>query len=189
MSAFIVSKCHIDALITLGMRRAWPHAPALSWSRIFDKYESSSTRHLNSETQDDTGQMLVDCCVASVAYRYQVAGARYHEQLPGPIDNYYVKPYHWQPVHITPTAVQGLKLIHCYEYQSCEHPEWKESEGRSFCKSLEHNLIGCLDGYEAADWSYVTEDERRELQREALADARQRAGISDIRDRSRRGSE
>lgn len=53
-----------------------------------------------------------------------------------------------------PGAVQALKLIACLRYQSCEHPEWKESPARRFLDALRDAVIGELPGYEAAAWEY-----------------------------------
>lgn len=52
--------------------------------------------------------------------------------------------------HVTP--VQTLKAVRCYEYQSCEHPGWAESEARDFCEALMHAAIHHLPGYEEAAW-------------------------------------
>jgi len=162
MSAFIVSKSHIDALILLGLRLPYPSASPLRWSRIFNQWDSNTTGELTHETLHEVGQMLVDCCVASVSYRYQDS---VHEGLPGPCDAYYSRPYAWEPVTVCPSAVQGLKLISCYEYQSCEHEGWKTSEGKSFCESLQGKLITELPGYDGADWEHTPEVETAERAR------------------------
>lgn len=163
MSAFIVSKSHIDALIVLGLRLPYPTASPLRWSRVFNVWNSNTTGKLTHESQNAVGQMLVDCCVESVSARYKdsdLAGG-----LPGPTDEYYKRAYIWESVTISPTPVQGLKLISCYEYQSCEHEGWHEAEGKSFCQSLRHKLITELPGYEGADWEHTPEVEKAESAR------------------------
>lgn len=58
-----------------------------------------------------------------------------------------------------PTPVEVLKTIACYEYQSCEHPEWHESEARAFCGSLRLEAIHHLPGYDdAAGWDWTVEE-------------------------------
>jgi len=163
MSAWIVSKSHIDALVLLGVRLPYPTASPLRWSRSYDTWDSDTTCQLNTETQDQVGKMLVECCVASVSYRYEDSDLECG--LPGPIDTYYKRAYAWDPVTVCPSAVEGLKLISCYEYQSCEHPEWMASEGRSFCHALRDKLIMELPGYEAADWEHEEEVEETERAR------------------------
>lgn len=162
MSAFVVSKSHIDALILLGLRLPYPTASPLRWSRSYDKWDTPTTCQLTHETLHAVGQMLVECCVESVTARYKDSA---HEGLPGPCDEYYKRLYQWEAVTVTPTAVQGLKLISCYEYQSCEHEGWKASEGRSFCFSLQDKLIQELPGYDGADWEHTPEVETSERAR------------------------
>ena len=43
--------------------------------------------------------------------------------------------------------VKILAAINCYEYQACEHPEWKTSEARDFCEALRDRMIRMLPGY------------------------------------------
>jgi hypothetical protein len=162
MSAFVVSKSHIDALILLGLRLPYPSASPLRWSRIFNQWDSNTTGELTHETLHGVGQMLVDCCVASVTCRYQDS---VHDGLPGPCDEYYKRRYRWEAVTVAPSAVQGLKLISCYEYQSCEHEGWKTSEAKSFCESLQGKLITELPGYDGADWEHTPEVKESESAR------------------------
>lgn len=61
--------------------------------------------------------------------------------------------YPWLEFHIaTPAALS------CYEYQSCEHPEWEGSRARGFCSEFRDCLIATLPGYEDASWGF-DEDE------------------------------
>lgn len=45
-----------------------------------------------------------------------------------------------------------LKLIHCYEYQACEHEGWTDSAAHKLCRRLESALTRCVVGYDAAPW-------------------------------------
>jgi hypothetical protein len=56
-----------------------------------------------------------------------------------------------------PTAVEGLSIIACFEYQACEHPGWGTSEAHAFCGALRMKLIHCLPGYPAAPWEWTEE--------------------------------
>jgi hypothetical protein len=49
----------------------------------------------------------------------------------------------------TPAAM--LKAIDCYEYQSCETPDWEDTEAARFCQALRAHLIHQLPGYDEAD--------------------------------------
>jgi hypothetical protein len=172
MSAFIVSKEHIDAMVRVGIAgpsdpheirpdRAWhgvswftsdPRAIAYDGSNPTAYFGGLDAirRELRSETAEATGAMLVAANVASVQHRYSEPG----DDLPGPVVKYWTRPY-VAPVIFRrqlPTAVEALKLIACYEYQSCEPPTWDGSEAQRFCDALRHALIGALPGYAEAPW-------------------------------------
>jgi hypothetical protein len=158
VSAFVVSKQHIDALVTAAVS-AGGSGHRLRWfSRRIDRERDTweSVREISCEMTwdrvNDVGQMLVDECVKSVAYRYPNS-----DDLPGPADfEYWRFPYLYarplQPLSI----VAAVKAIHCYEYQSCEHPGWDTSEAHQFCRALEGALVRQLPGYDEASWE-VTE--------------------------------
>jgi len=136
MSAFIVSTAHINALVNAGYRACV--ANSLSW------YVGAERRTLTSDNLDAVGAMLMQACVASVDYRYgetnQIPFYRHTFRLPRP-------------------AVAVLKLIDCYEYQSCERPDWPTSEAHAYCAALRERLIGQLPGYDAAPWAIGDGDE------------------------------
>ena len=48
--------------------------------------------------------------------------------------------------------VQVLKAIDCLEYQSCDHPGWKDSEARKFLEALRAKATSQLPGYHEAQW-------------------------------------
>jgi hypothetical protein len=101
MSAWIVSKDTIDLLTTATARIA--------------------TKAYEPELLERMGQDLWEENHRSVNYRYS-------ENEPTPV-------YHREPVAELPPAldmtgwhwVTILKTAQCYEYQTCEHPEWGES--------------------------------------------------------------
>jgi hypothetical protein len=166
MSAFIVSKEHIDALVTAGMASRYGE---MSW-RAGDERHS-----LSHSTTSTVGAMLWAENVASVEYRYsppgreQTYGEGFGEavtgsDLPGTFQLEMIAPgvepvsvpqwfseYRYTRRALSPVEV--LKAIDCYEYQSCEHPEWDESEAKAFCDSLRSLQIGMLPGYNDAKWS------------------------------------
>jgi hypothetical protein len=156
MSAWVVSKDHIDLLVSFGLAAGMEgrYHDALRW------HHKGVTRYLNHGTTDAVGQMLVDECVRSVSYRYPGDNVARGE-LPGPVDAYYTRPYRFEPVRPLPALVVAFKAIHCYDYQSCEHPGWPTSEAHEFCVRLQSRLTSMLDGYDAAPWGY--DRERREV--------------------------
>ena len=157
MSAFIVDRKHIDALVASGLNRG-PYGP-LRWAHGDDRGE------LTRETADKVGAMLWAENVASVEHRYEHVVAA-GEDLPGSYQLELVVdgvapvevPQWWSDYRFDRThaprlsPVAALKAIDCYEYQSCEHSDWEESEAFAFCDALRRSLIGDLDGYDAAPW-------------------------------------
>jgi len=145
MSAFIVSKRHIDALVFAGLH-------VIRYKPLRWRAPGSEFRALTRETADRVGQMLVGENVKSVRYRYGEG------PLPGPMDGYWRRPYRYEqpflPYQDSGTlVVVCLRLLSCYAYQACEHPEWERSEAKSFCDALLHELILSLPGYAEAPWT------------------------------------
>lgn len=164
MSAFVVSKSHIDALIAAGLTGSYP----LSW------YHEGEHHQLKHDNASNVGAMLWAENVRSVEHRYSPPGreAIYGEgwetpnaPLPGSYTRVEIVP-EVQPIEMPEwvggymfkrpqRAYQGveiLKAIACYEYQSCEHDEWETSEAKTFCKALRSRMIQSLPGYDTAAW-------------------------------------
>jgi len=140
MSAFVVDKAHINLMINAGL---FSHDP-LTW------YHGDKHHKLEHSNTDEVGQMLLDECIKSVSYRY---GDSEVTNLPGRADAEYIVPFKHKLAYNIP-AVVVLKQIHCYQYQSCEHPDWEASEAYAYCKALEGRLIRNLPGYEEAPWGW-----------------------------------
>ena len=152
MSAYVVSKRHIDAMVTaaLGIRRR-ERSSTFSWY-VETGDQSAVERHELDETNaDEIGAMLWNENVKSVRYCYPDDDG---DNLPGPID---FTPgdadaYAFERLMCPLTAIETLKVISSYEYQSCEHPAWRNvtNVARAFCERLEGAAIYGLDGYEDA---------------------------------------
>ena len=142
MSAFVVDKTHIDALLTAGL--VWnPGSSKLRWmigeaedtdyregqpwgETAIQSYERR-VRELSDESAGRVGAMLWAENRLSVNHRYA--------------ENEWEAPYIFEHlgIHIDPIAI--LDGLRCYEYQSCEHPGWETSEAKAFCDSLRANAI------------------------------------------------
>lgn len=148
MSAWVVSKAHIDALVTAGLINC-QHAH-LRWEH------DGEGRQLDYTNADEIGSMLWAENVRSVQARYPDI-LEEQGDYPGPIDfeAEQVFAYRWQRNTIEPVAV--LKAIDCYQYQSCEHGDaWRASEAFQFCEALKEDMIGRLPGYREAPWGIDT---------------------------------
>ncbi len=148
MSAFVMNKVEIDAIILAGLNIK-QHAND-DFCYFFKRGDEQPWRVLTRETADAIGQVLVNENVRSVMGRYNEDKPT---NLPGPTNAYWLIPYKLGETRI-PTVVQAIKLVNCYEYQACESNDWKKTEAHAFCDYLKGHLIHCLPGYEDAPWGW-----------------------------------
>lgn len=168
MSAFIVSKAHIDALLTASVKRSGLYGP-------MRYHHDGETHEARPDSLDAIGQMLWDENRRSVEFRYpdsdDLPGSLVSVQLAEGVEPLLMAeilaPYRYAPLeHITPSSdprlpshrrpfspIEVLKLVQCFEYQSCETADWEESEAYAFCDALRGQMIHQLPGYEDARWA------------------------------------
>ncbi len=142
MSAFLLSKLHIDLLVTLGISgpaeadqgsSAWRPAH-LFYGR---KWPASA---------DDLGEVLWRANAENV-----LDPEGDGEELP--------PRYVYEPFPYPITAVEGLKAVSCYVYQTADDRDrWEGSMPEAFCHWLEDELIGQLPGFDAAPWDWNIPD-------------------------------
>jgi hypothetical protein len=167
MSAFVVDKAHINAMVRFGLTSPQRTHSPLSWYDVDTKtikytgdYEAysrelQSHRHqLTREMADVVGQMLLDENVKAVGIRYSSSPVT---DLPGRADAEYLIPYKVTFSYRIPTPVEVLSLINCYEYQSCEDDDYYETEAHHFCEALKNMAIRSLPGYEDAPYEWTPE--------------------------------
>ena len=131
MSAYLVSKAHIDALVT-----AARNLGDFGW--YYDDGSADSWRFARELDPSEIGQMLWTENNTSVNDRYS------EDEIPPAYE--FKRTRTLDPVVI-------LKAIRCLNYQSCEHDGWKESEAHAFLEALTISMIHNLDGYdEAPGW-------------------------------------
>lgn len=153
MSAYVVDHAHIDALVRLsldGPADRGPSYPGDGWNGD-GWYWQGRWYHSRELGADALGQMLMDECVRSVSARYPDDAPG---EQPGPRPPYWLEPFRFDPQVKHPTAIEGLKLLDCYNYQSCETDDWRETQAYAFCLYLKDSLIGELAGYDAAPWGW-----------------------------------
>jgi hypothetical protein len=112
MSAFVVSKGDIDAIVTIALELG------------------VSTRPANL-----LGRLLWEENVKSVAYRYNMP-ARHADENAGYLAD--IEAYRFEPVTLEARAARAV--VDCYDYQSCEHDGWEASEARRVIGHLEARL-------------------------------------------------
>lgn len=166
MSAFVVSKEHIDFLVSAGLSRQYRHGSTLRWFN--DEPDESAYRageaipagsivwakahgrELTEETAGFVGAMLLAENQRSVNHRYD--------------EDDLEEPYLFREVRGPFDPVVVLKAISCFEYQACEHQEWAKSEAKQFCNALRHAAIAALPGYEdGKGWSIEADDVQYEV--------------------------
>ena len=146
MSAYMVDKTHIDALLTAGLYHA-SHGP-LQWfdalQHLDPAYDEdlgspeaaswAETHHrtLTPENAERAGVMLLEENRRSFNYRYSD-----HEPA-------YAYPYTFTRLPGIPDPLIILAAIACYEYQACEHPGWRISEAYLFCDALRRQMVRVL---------------------------------------------
>jgi hypothetical protein len=128
VSAWIVSKTHIDALVQAGIEREM----------------------VRPDEADEFGRMLWGENLASIHYRYPdtVENGNY----PGPndfrdsdVDTYTYEPLDGEAgISLRAEAVVNA-AAGCYDYQSCEHPGYENSKARQFVTML-HTLTENAEG-------------------------------------------
>lgn len=145
MSAFIVNKSHINAMLQGAFATAQQHNDRHRW------HHDGGWQELTLEAADAVGQMLLDENIKSVCSRYEDSPMT---DLPGRMDCQYLLPFEFHPMSKVPKPIELIKITKCFEYQSCEHAEWKASEAKAFCDALIASAIHNLPGYDDAPWEW-----------------------------------
>ncbi len=136
MSSWVVSKSHIDVLV--------------SALRAF------KVEHNLGRDPVKIGRALWRENVESVAYNYQLRTRDDGRKDEMAHYERAIEAYTFRELHdLKPGAV--VKAAHCFDYQSCDHPAWEASEACRTMARLVDKLAQSLPGYEAAPWG-VDED-------------------------------
>jgi len=140
MSAFVVSKTHIDLLIAVAVNGPKGIDP-FDWLGPYFRNRQVS-RDYDTDYMSELGEMLTAENYRSVDYRYREN------------QNALREPYQFQEHYGRQlTVVEALKALSCYEYQSCECDDWEKSAACDFCGALRSSLIAALPGYRQAAWA------------------------------------
>ena len=149
MSAYMVDKAHVDALVRAAAERRMNYY----WEPAKDRTGSPWVK-VTHEERDRIGQLLTDQNRDSVSYRYPDDALT---DLPGPLSAWWILPYRYDPRGPILTPVQTLKALDGYAYQACETPDWEATEAHAICDALRDEQIRHLPGYEAAEWAITAE--------------------------------
>jgi hypothetical protein len=141
MSAWVVDDEHISVLLYAGLLEDTFGPLAWCWDNPLRREE------LTPETADRVGRMLLAENHRSVNYAYQT---------PPLSDMDWLVYTYSRPQHVNWLETEILKAIHCYQYQSCESPDWRDTEAWWFCDALEKRIIRNLPGYELGNTWGIT---------------------------------
>ena len=150
MSVYVVDREHIDGLVTTAI---WGPAGTIAgrdWALPFRWRCGEWWWRADWESATELGTLLLRECLRSVRAGYPRDEVG---DLSGPRPVYRQMPYEYSG-HGAPrySVVQCLKMIDCYEYQSCEDAGWAHSVAKAFCDALRKRLVCALPGYEEAVW-------------------------------------
>jgi hypothetical protein len=154
MSAYVHDRTHILAIVRTALEgpsdprdirpdNVW-YEPR--WSAVTDAALAETTwqeagrtfRQLGWQNAEDVAAMLYGENVASVRYRY--ADADEAGMVPD------VPTFTMTDMRRAPrlAATDALCALASLEYQSCEHPEWGQSEALRFCEAFRRALCNFL---------------------------------------------
>ncbi len=144
MSAFVVSDKHIVSLLQFaakGDRRyIWLHDETGAASIVKDTRDVVHAEELANILKAEN--------IRSVCYRYPDDTP---EQYAGQIK---IAPFQFtRGQAISP--VQALKACTCYDYQTCETPDYKDTEAYRIIETIRGMAIAALPGYDAAAWEII----------------------------------
>jgi hypothetical protein len=147
MSAYVCEKNHFVYLACAMLSRR-----IMGRSSSFS-YPFKGTRHSVTCTETDKAADLANILlrenIRSVSYRY---GDKTSAKLPGP--NGGVSPispadlaacYTWDPVQV-------VMSVRCLMYQSCECPDWEQTEAFAILTSLKDDAVCAFPGMDDAAW-------------------------------------
>ncbi len=125
MSAFIISKEHIDCLVTYAV-----------FKRLHCRVNDRTQADLDNA--DEIGQLLVNENYRSYNYLYN------DENI-----NPYVYSFTKSPKY---SLIQIIKACNCYNYQSCETDDYYQSDAYYLVDNIIKSCIMDLPGYEESMW-------------------------------------
>jgi hypothetical protein len=146
MSAFVVNKAHIDALVTAAAE-VRNHDSGMRWFAAEGNFARHELTYSDTDRLSEVGMMLWAENVASVEARYPDTLETGDYPGPASFERESAALYRFDRTEVLAPVVI-LKALDCYEYQSCEHEGWYASEARQFALALRDKMIHALPGYD-----------------------------------------
>lgn len=143
MSAWVVSCHHINLLVS----------SAIDQGVTFNFYRIGPLEMATEENAQALGLMLWTENVRSVVHRYNLSGTPEQHDLVRALSTYQFK------MHTGIRAAAAASALTCYDYQSCECPDYEETLAALFVRRLRAAVGDRPRGYDAEPWGYDTEAE------------------------------
>lgn len=149
VSAFILPKTHIDAMLTAAAKLNPHEFGHITWVRTFTADDKTEVV-FDVDSADEVGSMLIEQNVRSVNYLRK--------------SNIVPAPYAFDMLPGLPDTDEILGAISCYTYQSGETPDWVSTEAYRFIQSLTDALVSTrwsgISTWLINSVGYFTEDAR-----------------------------
>jgi len=107
--------------------------------RIETFYHAGTLYRINHDTRTELIKMLTRENDLSIGARYASAEMR-DPRIPR---------HPSKALNLSPGGI--VKAVNSYQYQSCEHDGWANSQARTFCQALVAAMARKLPGYDDAD--------------------------------------
>lgn len=152
MSAWVVTRAHIDVLVRLAITGPADGEP-VGVRRDFPIQVQDENGRWRKVARDgvlmgedlieplEIGEVLLSENRESVAHLYRE-----------PVGEH--EPYEYTDPMFAPTCAEAAKALACLAYQSSEHPGWGESFARRIVLRLQDAVLGVLPGAEDAPWAW-----------------------------------
>ena len=132
MSAYLMDQGVVDGLV----KTAVSYGGAVGFAYPFGR---AQRQFLNAANANRLVTLMLCENYQSVSYRYRGEPL---EDLPGPYDSKFFAQAldgTYQMVDLLRRDLDPIDVIagvDCYDYQSCEHDGWDDSEAKAFCETL-----------------------------------------------------
>lgn len=149
MSAFLVSFAHINVLLTFAKHQQLVLPHPVHSSCISSRIETH-------DLAQEMGIALLKENVRSLNYRYGENGVlpRHLANAGHCLDVYRFCPDPRGVLQRSGTALAIIKATHCYDYQSCETPDYLTTWAADVMRHIREGACYLLPGYDDAPWGF-----------------------------------
>ena len=154
MSAFIVNRDNITLLVMAALNSGPRQGEDFSYWWLNDRHYIRS-RDIAEAVR--VANVLWRENARSVNYRYENSDHIDEQEAP-----HYTKGPLVRGVALTYPTKPGpvFKAADCLEYQSCERPDWEQSEAFAILQAIRRRMQRAVEGYEDAAWDFTYPKDR-----------------------------